>query len=634
LPTSALGGVKNASAITLARAFDIAGAASRQYFAVDRTSRQKHCSEGGMARSARIPTQSDETSRRTPGLSSTTVKQSVVMQLSLRQLKINSDTAVRQLQLYACLAVMAILAFATWRRYSNWPGIFDIDLFDETMYLRGGLSHRFNGYEWAPLYKLYYYAVSLISHNAMETYLVGGLLIQLLALYSIGFVAWMLSRSLAIGAIVFSLTLCSPYLLVTPRVSYLAAVFLVLGIWLTSLEPRLPNRLSLTVFISFIISLVRPELLVTTYLAGGILLIVLIGWTVPEIYRARKDWTNVKDRSLYRLAIYLSFSGLLFLTWSLMHPFPIPGNGQRAMMAFGQHYAARWAAAHHSSLNPFSNYEIILGKMFPGADTPTQALFSNPSEWLRYIIENIQGISPAISSIVLAKANMVITLALIIGLFGLLSAAALAMRNRVQCIGLSSILKTVPLVEAGLYVVPLLAALVLVDPEPHEVVLLLAALMPCCAAVGRWHSWSKMTDLYIALVATLVIAAAVPPLPATGQPTLNAIIELRKLNLPIHMMTSVDEEIGTTMLVDGEDWCVYLSPRCTPRSMFLDPLQPIPRLEKREDAILISTNLLTVLRDRGDQSLDRIIKNVNGPAWRRFTIGSGPYFLYYRKTQP
>ncbi len=279
----------------------------------------------------------------------------------------NSDGAVGRFHRYGCLVVVAILAFATWRRYSNWPAVSDIGLWDETIYLSGGLSRTFDfaDYEQSPLYQAYYFVVGLVIHDAKDVYFFGGLALQLITLCSIGFVAWTLSRSLAIATLMFGLILCSPFLLVWPRVSYLAVVFVVLGSWLASLETRCANRLALTMLVSFIICFVRPEFVLTLYLAGGALLVVLIGWTVAEVYRIVQGRVEV-EKDLYRLAAYLSAAGLLCLVWSV----PLLQGGQRAMMAFGAHYALRWVSDHGSSLDPWLNYGSIVEKMFPGATTP------------------------------------------------------------------------------------------------------------------------------------------------------------------------------------------------------------------------------------------------------------------------
>jgi len=166
----------------------------------------------------------------------------------------------------------------------------------------------------------------------------------------------------------------------------------VLGSWLASLETRLANRLALTMLISFIICFVRPEFVLTMYLAGGALLVVLIGWTGPEVYQVVRGQVRVESRDLYRLAAYLSVAVLLCFAWS----FPLLQGGQRAMAAWTQHYAVRWVRDHGSSADPWLYYMPIVEKVFPGATTPAQALWSNPTEWLRFTIRNILGCIPSI----------------------------------------------------------------------------------------------------------------------------------------------------------------------------------------------------------------------------------------------
>lgn len=543
------------------------------------------------------------------------------MQNPIPRLKLQLDGMAQQLRPYGCLLITAILAFATWSRYSHWPRIFDIGLWDETNYLSDGLYHTFDfsNYELSPLYSAYYYAIGRFVHDALKLYMIGGLIIQLLTLYIIGFVAWMLSRSLAVGIVIFGLMLCSPFLLVWPRVSYLAVILVVLGVWLASLESSLINRLALTLLMSFTVSFIRPEFVISMYLASGALLAVLVRSTMQKVYRAIGGWTKVEDsRSLFRLVVYLSITVLLSLTWS----FPVVKGGQRAMMAFGQHYALRWVSDHNSDLNPWLNYKSITDRMFPGAKTPMQALFAHPSEWLHFTIQNIFGIAPAIRGLLFVRNNIVIGMVLAVVLLGLLSLSVRSMHNRVQDVGLSNVLKTLPLIESGVYAVAPLSALVLVYPDAHYAVLLLAALMPCCFAVGRWHSWSKMSDLFVALLAGLAIAAAARPLPAIGQPTLTAIVSLRKLNLPIHRMLELDG-----------GWCAYLSPPCISEDTWNAQKKPALEIviEKNVDAIMVDGSLIQFLRDRHDHSLNGLSKT----EWHRYEIrGWTGSYLLYRETHP
>ncbi len=214
-----------------------------------------------------------------------------------------------------------------------------------------------------------------------------------------------------------------------------------------------------------------------------------------------------------------------------------------------------------------------------------------------------------------------------VGLFGLLSVAAWSMQNRMRNIGLSRSLKTVPLVECGLYAAAPLSAMVLIYPRPHYAVILLSALMPCCVAVGRWHLWSKVSDLSIALLGALAIVVASRPIPVADQPTLQTIIELRNLNLPLRRMLEIDG-----------GWCTYLKPPCEPEHPFdpEHPLETVPALktvvDRKVDAILVSTRLRDLLRVLHDQSLDGLInQSASGAEWRRYEIGDGKYLLLHRE---
>jgi hypothetical protein len=559
--------------------------------------------------------------------------------------------AVGQFRRYSCLVVMAILAFATWRRYSNWPAISDIGLWDETIYLGGGLSHTFDfaAYEADPLYQAYYYAVGLAIQDAKDVYFFGGLALQLTTLCSIGFVAWILSRSLAIATFTFGLILCSPFLLAWPRISYLAVIFVVWGCLLASLETRLANRLALTMLVSFLICFVRPEFVLTMYLSGGALLVVLFGWTVPEAYRVVQGRVQFESHDLYlyrldlyRLGTYLSLFVVLCFAWS----FPLLRGDQRAMEAFGQWYAVWWVSEHGSPLDPWLNWSSIVEKVFPGAASPAQALLSNPTEWIRSRIHNISAYPLTMTRLLLGRGSIVIAF----GLFWLLSIAAWSMHNRMRSvIGLSSSLKTVPLVECGLYAAAPLVTMILVYPNAHYAVILLSALIPSCVAVGRWHSWSKVADLAIALLGALAIAVAARPLPLTDQPILQTIIELRNLNLPIRRMLEVDG-----------GWCTYLKPPCATEfpsagsadeatqggeaqasvstERMLETTTPLLKMvvDRRVDAILVSTRLRDFLRTRQDRSLDGLItdQSASGTEWRRYEIADGRYLLLYREMHP
>jgi hypothetical protein len=525
--------------------------------------------------------------------------------------------------------IIVVLVFATWKRYSNWPTIFDIGFWDETFYLYYGIFREpifgvdrlpeinFGNYETSPLYEVYYYIIGRFSRDARTVYFVGGLTIQLIALFSIGFVAGKLSRSLAITTLVFGLTLCSPFLLTWPRVSYLAVTFIVIGIWLATLETRFANRLAITLLVSFTLCFIRPEFILTMYATGAGLFGTLLYSTLPELYKAIMGRSRIERPALYRLAVYLCAVSLLCSAWS----FPMLQGEERAMLAFGQHYSVRWVNEHGSSLDPMFNYAYIVNKMFPGAKTPVQAFLLNPIELSRFVLLNVLETVPVLLRLLVSWRDIVVIIGLTSGLLALLFLSARSMYHRMQGTGLQSVFKKVPLVESGLYAVAALAALIFVYPDSHYAVMLPPALMPCCVAIARWRPWSKAFDVAMGLLAAMAIAVATRPLPVTDQPILQTINVIRDLRLPMNRMLEVEG-----------GWCLYLEPPCEPEwgwmyNPTISALELI--IDRKTDAIMVSDDLLRFFRSaRHDQSLDEFLNSVSGNQWHRYDVGDGFYLLH------
>jgi hypothetical protein len=293
------------------------------------------------------------------------------------------------------------------------------------------------------------------------------------------------------------------------------------------------------------------------------------------------------------------------------------------MGAFGQHYAFRWVSEHGSSVDPGLDYKLVLDKVFPGATTPFQALFSNPTAWLQFTVQNVFGIAHSMRHLLLVQENVLIA----VGLFGLISVAAWSMHRRMRSTGLLNRLKAILLIEWGLYAIAPLCAMVLVYPREHYAVILLATLMIGCVAVGRWYSWSKISDSTIALVGALVIAVQASPLPVIDQPKLQSVMALRNLNLPLRRMLEVDG-----------GWCAYLKSPCTPVYLHLHyrrSTTPILQAIQQSDvdSIVVSARLIDLLQAHHDQSLDGIDQKNSETEWRRYEIGDSRYLLYRGKAQ-
>jgi hypothetical protein len=113
------------------------------------------------------------------------------------------------------------------------------------------------------------------------------------------------------------------------------------------------------------------------------------------------------------------------------------------------------------------------------------------------------------------------------------------------------------------------------------------------------------------------LAVLVPPLPVTYQTIVRTVVALRDLNLQLRRMLEADG-----------GWCTYLKPRCDA----IDASQKDPALktviDRKVDAIMVSTRLIEFLRYRQDQSLDELGQSASGAEWRRYEIGEGQYLLH------
>ena len=106
-------------------------------------------------------------------------------------------SANRYSALWSLFAILVTLC-ALLRKFSNWPNVWDITLWDETMYLGVGLinasdlTHGLQHYQESPLYSQFYNLIaSLTGAEAPSVFMLGGLSAVLLALFG---VAWSLCR--------------------------------------------------------------------------------------------------------------------------------------------------------------------------------------------------------------------------------------------------------------------------------------------------------------------------------------------------------------------------------------------------------------------------------------------------------
>lgn len=274
------------------------------------------------------------------------------------------------------ILALVVLLFITTKFVWGLEKDVDIGLYDETFYLSWGLEIPKQGFpaaQWAPLYSLFYLALSLFSSNRVNLYY----LAQKLMLVFPAIAAYFLLRKNRLSAL--SALVIAWFILVsrgnsyaTPRVSHFATgVGLLLFLLIFPEKPLSYNGIILSIT-SLIVSYIRPE-----YFLGYILFSLV--WIVAIF----QEWkTSGKIQHIRWLAAYAVISILL------MGLLKIP-MGTRSVGAFGQHFAVNFANRNKTNLSPWLNWDTILNENFGPVDSVFDAFRSNRGLFLWHVKENI-----------------------------------------------------------------------------------------------------------------------------------------------------------------------------------------------------------------------------------------------------
>jgi len=256
----------------------------------------------------------------------------------------------------------------------------DIRLFDESRYLHSGITlpQGSPGAQRAPLYALWYYMLSLIQPDPAQLYFLNYRAMSILP-FLLVFCALRANRVSRVVSL-----LCAIGLLVNfsnfptwPKVNHFALLVLLCGITIVSpLTERRLQTLGLVVT-ALLASFVRPEFFISFILLSLLYLVMLLG--KGELLRTRR----VAVPLLIAVAICL----ILMFFWGI----PL-GEGDRTMVAFGQHYAVNWVSWHDDLRNPWTNWKAIVYDDFGAVSTPIEALRQNPTAVVRHIMRNISRI--------------------------------------------------------------------------------------------------------------------------------------------------------------------------------------------------------------------------------------------------
>lgn len=254
----------------------------------------------------------------------------------------------------------------------------DLALWDEVYYLSSAnsFSHtfKFPGVNWAPLYTLWYYLLSLLFNNPIDLYYIN---IFFLTTLSPLIAFWVAIRFKvpAILAFLLGLLLLTNYLNleVSPKPAQLSLSILLLSFGITTYYNSNIYKLLVLGFGTLLSSFIRPELFLSFILID----FLIVSYIIFYAKGIQKQILKPSILWICAITVLFYFLGVPLLT-----------DDDRSLMAFGQHFAQRWTIWTHSELNPQLNWEFILKQNFGNANSYPELFLNNPSLFLKHVMAN------------------------------------------------------------------------------------------------------------------------------------------------------------------------------------------------------------------------------------------------------
>ena len=491
-------------------------------------------------------------------------------------------------RLGAILAAAAILplAAAAFVYFENWPAIWDISLWDETNILGSsihGWYGRVTDYELQPGHMVVYESLGRFITDPVVLFQTAGLAVVVFALAGVLVGTWSLSRNLLFATLSAALFIACGWLMYDVRAMYTAIGVLGFGLPLALRQAQFTLRAAGLAVVGLVLTFIRPEFVLSFYL---LLALTAVGLAADLVRPARRRAATAGWPSY---AAGLAAYAVIGIAVCLAFSFPLLSGTERDFLAFGQHYARRWVDWSHASIVGGLNWRTIVTAELPGAGTELQALWLYPGKVVPFILDNVRDTGPALRRMTQpfdeAAPFFRVAAVVAVGLF----VVSVARRARRARDGAERRRLLADLVLLLPFLLPDLAAVILVFPVERYLVLLLSALLLMLARLVRG---AGRAETAAAAVLSAIFAATVTPAPAVQQPALAAIEEMRRLR-PIARMLEV-----------GKGWCAYLPQPCARFAVFgLPPEKDIRSVleANRIDAVLVSQDLVefaTVRKDR------------------------------------
>lgn len=499
-------------------------------------------------------------------------------------------------KIVAHIFVISLIFLVTYMFLRNSTHIWDLQMWDETFYMATGVfnwDHHFRFYEVSPLYSYLYRIASFYITDTASLHLWMGVIVIALAVLVTSISVMVISRNVAFTSITMVVMISSGYSAALPKLVYVAISIMAMGLAFATLMRSFHSKLACITLFAFLVSFIRPEFVITFYIAGSLSLFSLLWY----LRRPSQD-----PMSLGITFIILAIIGLLCKLWV----FPILSGGARALQAFGQHYSLYLFNIGEVKIDPFFNYEKILQEYLPGANSEADALRLYPQAMLGFFFYNIKNcvLSAFGAFYGIIVNNTIIALAICV-----LAAFCGARRKR----GLFNWGNFVCWIVLA---IPTAISIVLIFARDHYLVVAATLLMLLCGMLVRSFG---VRDTYVGAVGVLLLSVfLVQPLPPRPQPNLDVVEALRS-----------QPAIGAMLELDG-GWCYYAPSKCY--SVFALDVKINNMVDYLDNAhingVMASPALIGWAKETGKNDLSDFLQHTP-PGWSRIALSEN-YVLIRR----
>lgn len=433
----------------------------------------------------------------------------------------------RQENIISLLFILA-LVLSSLKISTGLKCLLDIQLWDETDYLRSGVRYVFSSAAWGPFYTMFYYIQSLFENDMVELYYLNMSILSILVSISIFLFLRRLNVYLPI-AVLASFLYLTTYgnFGFDTHVQNFAAFVIICTLIISTYVERVPSRRAVLAIGALIAGYVRAELFV--------LYIFFMAWLILDLWR-----TGIL-REIRPNRVALVILAILTFVWIPLKGLPLTSD--RAILSFLAYHYER----NRSSDSSFTEVEQ---SAFGGARNLTEAILANPKEFSRHMIANVEQLPQSLIAIIKPRWERFTWLGLLF--FACLCLNLVAKLTRTDSgSGLSRFRYLLP-VCVIFSIPPLLSAIVI---YPHERYLMVVPLLFCLIVIAYAGTIPHRTGWKTALSASLILFLLAPassnpgawfsiwPSPCSNTPVLPnraAIQFIRNLNLKDAVLFSTE----------------------------------------------------------------------------------------------